>query len=222
MSFGPGVLQIGATGSEIDASCLVNGLRIEPSVDRADSTKKLCGQERPGVATYTALLTGNVDNDSDQAESLFQLSWEFAGSIQPFIFTPNEELGPTATGQLTIDPMAFGADAFGDDMASDISWSIFGDITMTPVVGTAYVLKLGAVAPTEGTGAPAATGATAGTPGTWTPAGSAPPADVASIGSVVASPATAWTTGEYVQTGTAGSAGQAHWDGSAWVAGVAP
>jgi hypothetical protein len=68
-----------------------------------------------------------------------------------------------------------------------------------------------------------ATGATAGTPGTWTPGGSMPPADVAALqaGSVTASPATAWTTGQYVQTQAAGAGGQAHWSGSAWVAGPA-
>lgn len=69
----------------------------------------------------------------------------------------------------------------------------------------------------------AATGATAGTPGTWTPSGATPPATVSELqgGSVLASPNTAWTTGQYMQTGTAGTAGQAHWDGSAWVAGAA-
>lgn len=75
-----------------------------------------------------------------------------------------------------------------------------------------------------GGGGATATGATAGTPGTWTPGGSTPPADVAALqaGSVTASPTTAWTTGQYVQTGTAGVGGQAHWDGSAWVASPAP
>jgi|SRR5262245_11013699 len=75
-------------------------------------------------------------------------------------------------------------------------------------------------------GVVAAAGATAGTPGTWTPAGSTPPASVAALQgatpAIVASPTTAWATGEFMQTGTAGTAGQAYWDGSAWVAGVAP
>ncbi|MET0462061.1 MAG: hypothetical protein ABW007_02870, partial [Chitinophagaceae bacterium] len=48
------------------------------------------------------------------------------------------------------------------------------------------------------------------------------PASVAAIGSVVASPNTAWTVGQYVQTGTAGVGGQAHWSGTAWVAGSVP
>ena len=65
---------------------------------------------------------------------------------------------------------------------------------------------------------PPATGATAGTPGTWTPAGAAPPADFAAIGSIVATPATAWITGEYV---VLGDASEASWNGTAWTAGRA-
>jgi hypothetical protein len=68
-----------------------------------------------------------------------------------------------------------------------------------------------------------ATGATAGTPGAWTPTGATPPATVADLiagtpNVVTASPATAWTTGQYVQTQAAGAGGQAHWSGTAWVA----
>lgn len=71
-----------------------------------------------------------------------------------------------------------------------------------------------------------ATGATAGIPGTWTPAGSQPPASTADLisgvpNAVTASPATAWTTGQYVQTRTAGTTGRAYWNGTAWVAGTA-
>ena len=74
---------------------------------------------------------------------------------------------------------------------------------------------------------PPATGATAGIPGSWTPAGAKPPASPAALSqgnpvTVVASPATAWTTGQYVQTATAGLPGRATWSGSAWVSGAAP
>lgn len=72
-----------------------------------------------------------------------------------------------------------------------------------------------------------ATGATAGIPGAWTPSGSAPPATVADLiagvpNAVVASPVTAWTIGQYVQTATAGTGGRAYWNGTAWVGGAAP
>lgn len=71
-----------------------------------------------------------------------------------------------------------------------------------------------------------ATGATAGVPGSWTPVGSQPPANVANLAAgvpnaVVASPATAWTLGQYVQTQTVGTTGRAHWTGTAWVSGPA-
>jgi hypothetical protein len=70
----------------------------------------------------------------------------------------------------------------------------------------------------------AATGAVAGIPGTWTPPGSAPPANVAALqsSSITATPATAWTIGQYMQTATAGVGGQAYWNGTAWTAGTAP
>lgn len=72
--------------------------------------------------------------------------------------------------------------------------------------------------------APPATGAAAGIPGTWTPPGCRVPRDQAEVISlgVIASPATAWTTGQFVQTQTAGAAGRVTWSGTAWVSGAAP
>lgn len=63
----------------------------------------------------------------------------------------------------------------------------------------------------------AATGATAGTPGTFTPAGATPPANLAAMAGIVATPATAWTTGQRV---VMGDANQVYWDGAAWSPGV--
>lgn len=93
------------------------------------------------------------------------------------------------------------------------------------------LIQSGVTAPIEACGcqsmnADAATGATAGIPGTWTPPGSIAPASVSNLQAgtpvtVVASPLTAWTTGQYVQTQTAGAPGQAHWDGDSWESGVA-
>jgi hypothetical protein len=69
---------------------------------------------------------------------------------------------------------------------------------------------------------PKATGATAGIPGSWTPPGNRAPADLADCTGVVASPVTAWTTGQYVQTATIGLPGRVTWTGTAWVGGTAP
>lgn len=65
-----------------------------------------------------------------------------------------------------------------------------------------------------------ATGADAGIPGHATPTGSYMPANTTDLiaSSIVASPATAWTTGQYVTTR---DGVKAHWDGAAWAAGAA-
>jgi hypothetical protein len=65
---------------------------------------------------------------------------------------------------------------------------------------------------------PAATGATAGTPGSYTPAGSEAPNKFTSMNTVTASPATAWTIGQYV---VVGDGTFAHWGGAAWTSGKA-
>lgn len=65
---------------------------------------------------------------------------------------------------------------------------------------------------------PAATGATAGTPGTWTPVDSYAPENLAATTGITASPATAWTAGQYV---VLGDDTHAHWTGTAWAAGAA-
>lgn len=75
-----------------------------------------------------------------------------------------------------------------------------------------------------GVGGSPATVATAGIPGSWNGTAPASVADLqGGIPNVVtASPATAWTAGQYVQTLTADAAGRATWSGSGWVGGVAP
>lgn len=62
-----------------------------------------------------------------------------------------------------------------------------------------------------------ATGATAGSPGAFTPAGATPPANLAAMAGIVATPATAWTAGQHV---VMGDTNQVYWDGVAWSPGV--
>jgi hypothetical protein len=85
-------------------------------------------------------------------------------------------------------------------------------------------VMLTSVAPPEPTcggaalGSPA-TGATAGTPGSYTPTGSYGPEDLADIGSLTASPSTAWTSGQHI---VLGDGSLAYWNGTAWVTGAKP
>ena len=67
----------------------------------------------------------------------------------------------------------------------------------------------------------APTTAYAGNPGSFAPDGATVPANAAAITTLVASPKTAWTTGQHVQSATAGATGRAYWNGTAWVTGAA-
>jgi hypothetical protein len=63
-----------------------------------------------------------------------------------------------------------------------------------------------------------ATGAGPGTGnGSFTPAGATPPANFAALTGVTASPATNWTTGQFIQLG---DGSKANWNGTTWVVGV--
>lgn len=133
---GPGTLTIGATGSEIDVSCLLNNAAVEPSKTSTDPTTKLCGLVRAGTVSYTYQLTGNVDVDAGNAAGLFALTWSAPGSVQPFTFTPSTALGTSVAGTLVVDPLRLGADEFGADLTSDIAFDVVGQPVVTyPPVG---------------------------------------------------------------------------------------
>lgn len=129
---GPGELTIGATGSEIDVSCLINNATIAATKDQGDSTTKLCGTVKAGATTYTYALSGNIDTDVALATGFFALSQSAPGTEQAFTFTPNTDViapatGVTqATGTVVIDPLDFGGDTMGETMTSDFEFAIVG------------------------------------------------------------------------------------------------
>jgi len=144
----------------------------------------------------------NTINDSPEA---ITFSWEI--STTP---VPVTDYSPTSL--IVVDSGIVDASAL-----ADLEALLYGN-----GAGPTLPMPDEVVALFGGAGGAVATGATAGTPGTWTPGGSTPPANNAgAMAGVVASPNTAWTTGQYVQTGTVGVPGQTHWDGSGWVAGPA-
>lgn len=68
----------------------------------------------------------------------------------------------------------------------------------------------------------AVTGATGGVPGAFVPGGATVPYDITVLRAVLPagpSPATAWTSGQYI---VLGDGTQAYWNGTAWVQGAAP
>ena len=129
-----------------------------------------------------------------------------ASAGSPGTYTPSNAVRPANLAALT-----------GKTASPATAWTagqhvITADGEAASWNGTAWVLGK-AIGP--------ATGAFAGTPGYFTPLGATAPANftAATSSGVVANPATAWTTGQYVQGSTAGASGEMNWSGSAWVTG---
>lgn len=194
--------------------CLMSHIELTPDVSTVE-IKTSCGtREYPGTLKWTckASLYHSYDplgtNEVLTAAVLADVPVAF--SVIPSAGKPISATNPSYTGLLIPQPFTPLSGDVGDASSLDFEWSIQG---------------WGRV-PTTTTAAASATGAAAGIPGTWSPGGSTPPSSVANLiagtpNAVVATPTTAWTVGQYVQTGTTGTAGQAHWDGAAWVTGAA-
>lgn len=194
--------------------CVMSHIEMTPDVTTVE-VKTACGtREYPGTLKWTlkASLYHSFDplgtNEVLTAAVLADIPVDFA--VIPSAGKPVSATNPRFSGQLIPQPFTPLSGDVGDASSFDLEWSISG----------------WGRTPTTSTTALAATGATSGIPGTWSPPASTPPSTVANLiagtpNPVVASPTTAWTTGQYVQTGTAGVPGQAHWDGAAWVAGPA-
>lgn len=129
---GPGLLTIGATGSEVDVSCLINSATITADKNEGDSVTKLCGTTKPGAITYAFHLDGNIDTDIALSTGIFALSQTHPGDQYDFTYTPNDEFtapataATSATGVLVLDPLDFGGDTMGEYMSSDFSFTIVG------------------------------------------------------------------------------------------------
>lgn len=123
---GPGELTIGATGTPIDVSCLVNNATITASKDQGDSETKLCGTVKVPRPTYEYELGGNIDTDVADPDGFFALSQASPGEEFDFTFTPSTEAGTSASGTLIVDPLDFGGDTTGETMKSDFTFTIVG------------------------------------------------------------------------------------------------
>lgn len=183
--------------------CQLRSVTLTPDTN-IERIKTLCptGQyasvSDPEWSLELGYLYGKEDTDPAKALSRFLL--DHAGEQMDFTFRP--WAGDDAEGYegtVTVVPGPIGGEE-GSFSEQSVSLPVEGQpvpLTPTPSV---------------------ATGATAGIPGSWTPAGSTAPADLAACASVTASPATAWTTGQYVVTG---DNAHVHWGGSAWATGDA-
>jgi hypothetical protein len=129
---------------------------------------------------------------------------------------------PNAQGERFFTP----ANAIRPGILSSLQ--LLGAIGQTAAWGAAEYVVLGDLSKAYWDGdsweagtapAPPATGAVSGKPGNFTPVPSLPPADLAAMVGITASPATAWVSGAHV---VLGDNSQAWWNGTAWEAGTAP
>ncbi len=195
--------------------CVMSHVEITPDVSTIE-IKTSCGvRDYPGTIKWglkaSLYHTFDPEGTNEVLTAAVEANVPVAFSVIPSAGKPISATNPAYVGELIPQPFTPLAGDVGDASSFDLEWSIKGWLTV-PVTSTS------AAAP--------ATGATAGVPGTWTPASSTPPSTVANLiagtpNTVAASPTTAWTAGQYVQTGTAGTSGEAHWSSTAWVAGRA-
>jgi hypothetical protein len=134
VKLGPGTLKIGATGSAIDISCLVNSATIMTDRKQDDPVWHLCGTSTQAAVVYSHTLEGNLDIDPTEATGLFALSWDQMGTEQEYEFVPNTEAGTAAAGTLIIDPLNFGASDYGATLNSDFAFVLTAAPTFTRVV----------------------------------------------------------------------------------------
>jgi hypothetical protein len=143
---------------------------------------------------------GATDATLRAAVAAYTASQQVAAfKVRAYASQPVSATNPQFSGFMVPQPYRYiGGDA-GTLSEVDIDWIMTGP-------------------PSVDTGAVAATGATAGSPGFFTPSGANPPANLAALTGITATPVAAWAVGQYVRT--ADQLGS-HWSGSAWVAGVA-
>ena len=190
----------------VNLRCLGLHFEVNPENKPIDVTT-FCGvQEYPGpvkwhfVAKFAQSFdSGATDSVLYAAVQAYQTSGTYAQfKVRGKSSVPVSATNPVYSGFMVPQPYRYiGGDA-GALSEVDIDW-----ILTAP--------------PNKDTGAVAATGATAGSPGFFTPSGANPPANLAALSGITATPATNWATGQYVITADRLAA---NWTGSAWAAGV--
>lgn len=188
-----GRLLLGGT----EFACQASNVTLTPSYDdEGDPLDMLCGNQLAASTVVSWVLKITAVQDFTDPDGLLRYLRTHLLETVPFVWQASPE-AETATGSLQARLADWGGDV-KKRLTSELEMPVVGAIDWTDPVP--------------------ATGATAGTPGTWTPPGATPPANIAAMGAIVASPLTAWTAGQHMVTA---DASHCFWDAAAWVAGQA-
>src|SRR5262245_60063679 len=173
-----------------DIQCSANQVEAVPDQDES-TTETFCGsytsyKAEVWTVTITALQSYGPDGLWTKLRPLANKRVYF--TIRPDVDKPKGMDNPEMSGWAILKAFAFLSAAVGEASDFDVVLGVQGLPTWDPAPGGTVVT---------------ATGATAGTPGSFTPTGATAPYDLGDLqaGSIVASPSTAWTTGQSVVLG---------------------
>src|SRR5688500_9855859 len=85
---GPGTLNIGEVGTEVDFTAQITGCTVAWSKDQEDDTPVLSGGVLAGDTTYTASLAANLFQDLTTG-GIVEFSWTNKGTQVPVTFIPS-------------------------------------------------------------------------------------------------------------------------------------
>jgi hypothetical protein len=203
------LILIGTSAAPImELQCAANGIEMVPDVPEETYSTFCNSYIAYGVETWTITATVLQSFGVDGIETKLR---PLTGQIVDYEVRPDAPDArsvdnPAKTGKAILKPFPFLTGGVNQPSEFEIVLACQGTPTTALTGGTPL----------------RAAGATAGTPGSFTPAGAMVPnnfADLNATPAITASPATVWTTGQYVslQDGS-----RAHWSGTAWVAGAKP
>lgn len=193
----------------VNLSCLVKHLEATFAENKLVTVTSFCGEvDYPGVTKYhlRATLYQTFDTGATfQTLNSALASYNANGNPVQFKARAHASRVPSASNPIIsgyVIPQPF--DLIAGDAGATSEVAIDWNLTGPPNVDNGSVV---------------ATGATAGSPGFYSPSGATVPANLAALSGVTATPAAAWSAGQYVITGDLLAA---YWSGTAWTAGKHP
>lgn len=129
---GPGVLDIGETGTLTSFASQVTKCTLIPKHDEEDDLVVLSGETVAGDLTTSWTLEGELLQDfgTAAAKSLSEWTMTNNGKTFPFTFTPNTTGTKKLTGTLQVRATQIGGDVKKRNR-SDFAFKVIGDPTIT-------------------------------------------------------------------------------------------
>lgn len=121
---GPGILDIGETGSLTSLASQVTSCKLVPSVDREDPIPVLSGETVSGDRTESFTLQGTFLQDFGVGDQRIS-EWSFTnrGKTFPFTYTPNNAADKSISGRITVEATDIGGDVKKKN-TTDFEWEV--------------------------------------------------------------------------------------------------